>query len=167
MVDAAGSDMSDTAGNITAENGTVVYTAVECTDAKWPTSWRKWDRDNTALNAQYPFLTWSNAWMNLPCATWPVRQQHPVDVRSYRGLPGVLIVQSTRDAATPYPGAVDLHGRFDGSRLITEKDAGSHGVTGLVNPCINSRVDAYLLQGTLDAQDVVCGPHAAPVPAAN
>ncbi|HEY3480253.1 MAG TPA: alpha/beta hydrolase [Streptomyces sp.] len=165
MVDAAGPDLSDTAGNITAENGTAVYTAVECTDAKWPTSWRKWDRDNTALNATYPFLTWQNAWLNLPCATWPVRQRHPVDVRTHHGLPGVLIVQSTRDAATPYPGAVDLHGRFDGSRLITEKDAGSHGVTNLVNPCINTRVEAYLLQGTLDAQDVVCGPHATPVPA--
>ncbi|MFI1093469.1 alpha/beta hydrolase [Streptomyces sp. NPDC020917] len=164
LVDAAGPDMSDTAGNASSENGTAVYTAVECTDAKWPTNWRTWDHDNTALNAQYPFLTWSNAWMNLPCATWPVPQQHPVNVHSHRGLPGVLIVQSTRDAATPYGGALELHSRLAGSRLITEKDAGSHGVTNLVNPCINSRVDSYLLSGALDAQDVVCGPHATPVP---
>ncbi|MCL2554604.1 MAG: alpha/beta hydrolase [Actinomycetia bacterium] len=166
LVDAAGPDMSDTAGNASSENGTAVYTAVECTDAKWPTNWRTWDHDNTALNAQYPFLTWSNAWMNLPCATWPVPQQHPVNVHSYRGLPGVLIVQSTRDAATPYGGALELHSRLAGSRLITEKDAGSHGVTSLVNPCINSRVDSYLLSGALDAKDVVCGPHATPVPPA-
>jgi pimeloyl-ACP methyl ester carboxylesterase len=164
MVDAAGPDLSDTAGNTTAENGTAVYTAVECTDAKWPTSWRRWDRDNTALHAKYPLLTWSNAWMNLPCATWPVRQQTPVDVRSHHGLPGVLIVQSTNDAATPYPGALETHRRLAGSRLITEQGAGSHGVTNLVNPCINSRVDDYLLHGTLDGHDVVCGPHATPVP---
>ncbi|CAG7658316.1 alpha/beta hydrolase [Actinacidiphila bryophytorum] len=164
MVDAAGPDMSDTAGNITAENGTAVYTAVECTDAKWPTSWHRWDRDNTALNATYPLLTWSNAWMNLPCATWPVHQQTPVDVRSHHGLPGVLIVQSTNDAATPYPGALEAHRRLAGSRLITEQGAGSHGVTNLVNPCINSRVDDYLLHGTLDRHDVVCTPHATPVP---
>ncbi|WUV78302.1 alpha/beta hydrolase [Streptomyces sp. NBC_01476] len=165
LVDAAGPDLSDTAGNKTAENGNAVYTAVECTDAKWPTSWPRWDRDNTALNAWYPFLTWSNAWLNLPCATWPVRQQTPVDVRSHRPLPGVLIVQSTRDAATPYGGALELHRRLAGSRLVTERDAGSHGVTGLVNPCVNSRVDGYLLTGSLDPHDVVCGPHAAPVPA--
>lgn len=165
LVDAAGPDLSDTAGNITAENGNAVYTAVECADAKWPTNWRVWDRDNTALNAQYPFLTWANAWLNLPCATWPVRQRNPVRVHTGPGLPGVLIVQSTRDAATPYPGALDLHRRLDGSRLITERDAGSHGVTNLTNPCVNSRVDAYLLKGTLDAQDVTCGPHATPVPA--
>ncbi|WP_026253095.1 alpha/beta hydrolase [Streptomyces sp. PsTaAH-124] len=164
LIDAAAPDMSDIAGNISTENGNAVYTAVECTDAKWPTSWHKWDRDNTRLNAQYPFLTWSNAWMNLPCATWPVKQQTPVNVKTGKGLPPVLIVQSTRDAATPYPGAVDLHQRFKGSRLITEKDAGSHGVTGLVNPCINERVDTYLLTGKVDRADVTCGPHATPKP---
>ncbi|MGW0337713.1 alpha/beta hydrolase [Streptomyces sp. NPDC003011] len=164
LVDAAAPDLSDTAGNIASENGNAVYTAVECTDAKWPTSWKKWDRDNTRLHKDYPFLTWSNAWMNLPCATWPVKQQTPVDVRTGKGLPGVLIVQSERDAATPYGGAVELHKRFKGSRLITEKDAGSHGVTSLVNPCINQRVDTYLLTGKLDGADVTCAPHATPKP---
>ncbi|MER6526474.1 alpha/beta hydrolase [Streptomyces sp. NPDC001508] len=164
LVDAAAPDLSDTAGNIASENGNAVYTAVECTDAKWPTSWRRWDRDNTRLHRDYPFLTWSNAWMNLPCATWPVKQQTPVDVKTGKGLPPVLIVQSTRDAATPYPGAVELHKRFKGSRLITERDAGSHGVTGLVNPCVNDRVDSYLLTGEVDAADVTCAPHATPKP---
>ena len=164
LIDAASPDLSDTAGNISSENGNAVYTAVECTDAKWPTSWAKWDKDNTALNKKYPFLTWSNAWMNLPCATWPVKQQSPVKVKTGKGLPPVLIVQSQRDAATPYEGAVVLHKSFKGSRLITEKDAGSHGVTGLVNPCINSRVDAYLLTGKLDKADFTCTPHATPVP---
>ncbi|GAA3292308.1 hypothetical protein GCM10020295_11280 [Streptomyces cinereospinus] len=51
-----------------------------------------------------------------------------------------------------------------GSRPITEKDAGSHGVTNLVNPCVNDRVDAYLLTGELDAADVACAPHAPPEP---
>jgi pimeloyl-ACP methyl ester carboxylesterase len=164
LVDAAAPDMTDTAGNISSENGNAVYTAVECTDAKWPTSWQKWDRDNTRLHQKYPFLTWSNAWMNLPCATWPVKQQTPVNVKTGKGLPGVLIVQSERDAATPYQGGVELHKRFKGSRLITEKNAGSHGVTNLVNPCINERVDSYLLTGKLDRADVTCAPHATPKP---
>ncbi|MER6311288.1 alpha/beta hydrolase [Streptomyces sp. NPDC001657] len=167
LIENAGPDLKDTAGNIAAENGNAVYTAVECTDTKWPTSWRKWDRDNTRIHQQAPFMTWANAWMNLPCATWPVKQQRPVEVRTGKGLPSVLIVQSTRDAATPYDGAVELHKRFAGSRLITERDAGSHGVTGLVNPCINDRVDAYFLEGKTDAQDVTCAPHATPKPAAS
>jgi pimeloyl-ACP methyl ester carboxylesterase len=164
LIDAAAPDMSDKAGNASAENGNAVYTAVECADAKWPTSWQRWDRDNTKLNEQYPFMTWANAWMNLPCATWRTKQQTPVDVKTGKGLPSVLIVQSTRDAATPYEGAVELHKRFKGSRLITEKDAGSHGVTGLKNPCINDRVDTYLLTGKVDDKDVTCAPHATPTP---
>lgn len=76
----------------------------------------------------------------------------------------MLIVQSTRDAATPYEGAVELHKRFKGSRLITEEGAGSHGVTGLVNSCINERVDSYLLTGKTDRHDVTCAPHATPKP---
>ncbi|MGG7569814.1 alpha/beta hydrolase [Streptomyces sirii] len=164
LVENAGPNLKDTAGNIASENGNAVYTAVECTDTKWPTSWRKWDRDNTRIHQQAPFMTWSNAWMNLPCATWPVKQQRPVEVATGKGLPSVLIVQSERDAATPYGGAVELHKRFAGSRLITEKNAGSHGVTGQVNPCINDRVDAYFLEGKTDAEDVTCAPHATPKP---
>ncbi|WP_171108773.1 MULTISPECIES: alpha/beta hydrolase [unclassified Streptomyces] len=164
LVDAAAPDLSDTAGNASAENGNAVYTAVECADAKWPTNWRKWDRDNTRLHRDHPFMTWANAWMNLPCATWPVKQNTPLNVKTGKGLPPVLIVQSERDAATPYEGALELHERFKGSRLITEKGAGSHGVTGLVNSCINDRVDAYLLTGQLDGKDVTCAPHATPKP---
>ncbi|MFJ7156563.1 alpha/beta hydrolase [Streptomyces sp. NPDC101118] len=163
LIDAAAADMTDIAGNKAAENGNAVYTAVECADAKWPTAWSVWNRDNTKLHKDYPFMTWANAWMNLPCATWGAKQSTPVEVKVNSGLPAVLIVQSTRDAATPYEGAVELHKRLAGSRLITEKGAGSHGVTGLVNPCINSRVDDYLLNGKIDVRDVTCAPHAAPV----
>ncbi|WP_314173686.1 alpha/beta hydrolase [Streptomyces winkii] len=164
LVKAAGPDMSDKAGNKAAENGNAVYTAVECTDAKWPTSWEKWDRDNTRLHKKYPFLTWSNAWLNLPCATWPVKQQQPVEVGADKGLPPVLITQSERDAATPYGGALEVHKRLKGSRLITERDAGSHGITNVRNPCINKRVETYLLEGDAGTKDVTCAPHSTPVP---
>ncbi|MDJ0462420.1 alpha/beta hydrolase [Streptomyces sp. H27-C3] len=164
LVDAIAPDMSDTKGNAASENGNAVYTAVECSDAKWPTSWKKWDRDNTRLHETHPFLTWANAWMNLPCATWSSKQQTPLNVKSGKGLPPVLIVQAERDAATPYEGAVELHKRFKGSRLITEKGAGSHGVTGIANPCVNDRVDTYLLTGKTDRRDVTCAPHATPKP---
>ncbi|MFI6644081.1 alpha/beta hydrolase [Streptomyces sp. NPDC050504] len=160
----AGPDMADTAGNISDENGNAVYTAVECADAPWPTDWRTWNRDNTRLHRDYPFLTWANAWMNLPCATWPTKRQEPTNVRTGKGLPPVLIAQSTRDAATPYEGALELHKRLKGSRLITERDAGSHGITNLVNPCLNDRVRNYLVDGVLDSRDVTCAPHATPKP---
>lgn len=164
LLEAAAPDPSKPAAAASAENANAVYTAVECADGPWPADWRVWDRDTTALNAGHPFLTWSNTWLNLPCASWPVRALTPLDVRGGPGLPGVLIVQSEDDAATPYGGALELHARLAGSRLLTERDAGSHGVTQLANPCVNERVDAYLLTGALGRRDVVCPPHPAPAP---
>ncbi|MEU3299935.1 alpha/beta hydrolase [Streptomyces sp. NPDC006678] len=164
LIDAAGPHPEDTAGNAAAENSTAVYTAVECADAPWPTDWETWDRDNTLLHAEHPFFTWSNAWLNLPCATWPAKRQQPLEIRTGKGLPPVLLVQAERDAATPYQGALELHKRLKGSRLVTEENAGSHGITTLVNPCVNGKVEAYLLRGALDGHDTVCAPHAPPTP---
>ncbi|MFJ2115335.1 alpha/beta fold hydrolase [Streptomyces sp. NPDC087850] len=62
LIDAGSPDLSDLAGNAKSENSNAVYTAVECVDAKWPTSWQRWDRDSTRLHRDHPFLTWSNTW---------------------------------------------------------------------------------------------------------
>ncbi|BFO19547.1 hypothetical protein SHKM778_59350 [Streptomyces sp. KM77-8] len=95
---------------------------MECTDAKWPTDWRTWDRDNTRLHRDHPFMTWANAWMNLPCATWPAKQRTPLNVTSGKGLPPVLIVQSERDAATPTPAPSNCTG---GSRAPASSPRGT------------------------------------------
>ncbi|MFJ5103293.1 alpha/beta hydrolase [Streptomyces sp. NPDC088554] len=148
-----------------SENGNAVYTAVECNDAPWPTEWRVWDRDNTALAAWAPFETWDNAWMNLPCAYWPAPRQHPLDVRTFPGqLPPTLILAAERDAATPYEGALELHRRLAGSVLITERDAGTHGIAGSANACVNTYLEDYLLRGEAPARRAECAPHAEPKP---
>jgi pimeloyl-ACP methyl ester carboxylesterase len=150
-----------------AENGNAVYTAVECNDAAWPTDWRTWDRDNTRLARVAPFETWDNAWMNLPCAYWPVPRQKPLDVRTLPGaLAPVLILAAERDAATPYEGAVELQRRLSGSVLVTENGAGTHGIAGGPNKCVNGYLDAYLLEGRLPKRRTACAPHAEPKPAA-
>ncbi|KUJ71000.1 protease [Streptomyces albus subsp. albus] len=148
------------------ENGNAVYTAVECNDAQWPTDWGTWDRDNTELARRAPFETWDNAWMNLPCAYWPVaHRQHPLDIRTSPGaLPPVLLLAAERDAATPYAGALELHGRLAGSTLVTERNAGTHGAYGGPNTCVNRAVDTYLLTGRTPRQDLFCAGRPAPVP---
>lgn len=149
-----------------SENGTAVYTAVECNDAPWPTDWYTWDRDNTELARRAPFETWDNAWMNLPCAYWPVPwRQRPVDVRAgRRSLPPVLLVAAERDAATPYSGALEMRRRLAGSRLVTERNAGTHGVSGGPNACVNQHVDTYLLTGRVPRRDASCAGRPAPAP---
>ncbi|MFD5759172.1 alpha/beta hydrolase, partial [Streptomyces sp. NPDC127044] len=149
-----------------AENGNAVYTAVECNDASWPTDWRTWDRDNTRLARVAPFETWDNVWMNLPCAYWPVPRQKPLDVRTLPGaLAPVLILAAERDAATPYEGAVELQRRLSGSVLVTESGAGTHGIAGGPNQCVNGYRDSYLLECRIPDRRAACAPHAEPEPA--
>ncbi|MFE3636820.1 alpha/beta hydrolase [Streptomyces sp. NPDC059168] len=148
-----------------AENAAAVYTAVECNDAAWPTDWRVWDRDNTRLARSAPFETWDNVWTNLPCAYWPVPPQRPLDVRTGPGeLPPVLILAAERDAATPYSGALEMNRRLAGSALVTERDAGTHGIGGGPNGCVNRHLDGYLLEGRVPARHAACAPRPEPRP---
>ncbi|MFI8965470.1 alpha/beta hydrolase [Streptomyces sp. NPDC053493] len=156
-------------------NAAAVYTAVECNDAPWPEDFARWDRDNTRLAALAPFETWDNVWANLPCAYWKGPRQKPLDVRTGPGvLPPVLILAAERDAAAPYEGARELHRRLAGSALVTERGAGTHGIGGGPNACVNGHLERYLLTGAVPGttageegtpvRRASCAPHPEPDP---
>ncbi|MGW5400512.1 alpha/beta hydrolase [Streptomyces sp. NPDC003952] len=158
----------DPAAAVEGENATAVYTATLCNDAPWPADWETWDRDTTELARTAPFETWTNAFLNLPCAFWPVRdRQRPVDVGSRPDvpLPGTLIVAAERDGATPYGGALELQRRLGPQAgLVTERGAGTHGVVGGRNDCVDAHVERYLLTGDTAGSRVTCAPHPEPAP---
>ncbi|WP_411107109.1 alpha/beta hydrolase [Streptomyces sp. cmx-4-9] len=150
-----------------AENATAVYTAVLCNDAPWPGDWETWDRDHTELARTAPFAAWADAFLHLPCAYWPVhRRQQPVEVGAAPGaLPRTLVVAAERDGATPYPGALELQRRLGaGASLVTEEGAGSHGVVGGRNACVDRHVEHYLLTGRTPGRAAACAPHPEPAP---
>ncbi|WP_240167740.1 alpha/beta hydrolase [Streptomyces noursei] len=89
----------------------------------------------------------------------------PLDIRTEPGaLPPVLLLAAERDAATPYPGALELQRRLPGSSLVTERDAGTHGIAYGDNLCVNGYVETYLLRGKVPGHRSYCGPRAEPVP---
>ncbi|MEU7576914.1 alpha/beta hydrolase [Streptomyces sp. NPDC041068] len=141
------------------ENGYSVYTAVQCGDAAWPRDWRTWREDNDAVHAKAPFSTWNNAWYNAPCAFWPTRALTPPDVGN-SALPPVLMFQATGDPATPYDGALTLHRKLRGSRLVVERGGGNHGVTLSGNACLDQHLADYLATGEVPVGgggiDAVC-----------
>ncbi|MFD5425174.1 alpha/beta hydrolase [Streptomyces sp. NPDC127084] len=151
------------------DNSYSVYTAVECHDAPWPRSWPTWRVDNTAVHAKAPFFTWSNAWYNAPCAYWSVPSLAPVDVAN-TALPAVLLFQATDDAATPYEGAVAMHRKLRGSRLIVERGGGNHGITLSGNACLDKHLTDYLATGLVppdapgDTPDAYCAAKPEPEP---
>ncbi len=74
----------------------------------WPRDWKQWREDNWEVYEKAPFMAWSNAWYNAPCAFWPTDSLDPVNVSNGK-LPPVLLFQATDDAATPYEGGVTVH----------------------------------------------------------
>ncbi|WP_338895070.1 alpha/beta hydrolase [Streptomyces sp. TG1A-60] len=141
------------------DNGYSVYASVQCRDAHWPRDWDEWRDDNWAVHEKAPFMTWNNAWYNAPCAFWPTKPLHPVDV-SNAALPPVLIFQATDDAATPYEGGVVTHRLLRGSSLVVEEGGGNHGITLSGNACLDNHLAVYLTDGTVPRghgeADAVC-----------
>ncbi|GII81298.1 peptidase [Sphaerisporangium rufum] len=165
LVDAYGL-YGDSSGD---DNGFAVYSAVECSDARWPRNWLTWHRDWWRSYRTAPFLTWGNAWYNAQCESWPVPGRTEVRINGW-GVKNALLFQDTKDAATPYQGGVEMHRRFPTSRLVVMDGGGNHGLTGRGNACIDDIWKAYLTDGTLPANlpgpDVHCEPFPDPVPPA-
>ncbi|MGA5288537.1 alpha/beta hydrolase [Streptomyces pseudogriseolus] len=101
-----------------------------------------------------PFLGWDTAsW----CHDWPVPGQFETPEVSAPGAAPILIVGNTGDPATPYEGArrmADELGK-DVGVMLTWKGEG-HGAYGSGSDCVDSTVNAYLLDGTVPQDGKVC-----------
>jgi pimeloyl-ACP methyl ester carboxylesterase len=136
------------------ENEFAVYNAVQCGDVNWPRNWAKWDADTRKVYATAPFEAWGNAWFNAACAFWPVRgPARPLQIKG-AGLPGILMLQGTLDAATPYAGAQHAHKLLPSARMVVVAGGGNHGQS-LANPpnrCVDGYLNRYLASGALPAR---------------
>ncbi|WP_345361504.1 alpha/beta hydrolase [Actinoallomurus liliacearum] len=141
------------------DNGFAVYNAVQAADAKWPRSWSKWHADAAKLYKQgIHYNTWSNVWFNAPIAYWPFQGGPALKIKA-KDMSTALLVQSTLDAATPYPGGVEMH-KLLPSRLVAEIGGKTHANTLNGNACLDDKVAAYLSDGTLPKNKPGTGPDA-------
>ncbi|HVS68715.1 MAG TPA: alpha/beta hydrolase, partial [Mycobacteriales bacterium] len=141
------------------DNEFAVYSAVQCTDAHWPRKWARWQKDNTAYAAKYPFLTWNNAWYNAPCLYWKGKQRTPIQIRGKR-TPSVLLIDETLDAATPYEGSLEVRRRYPHASLIAEPGGTTHADSLSGDMCVDNKVAAYLEDGSRPARRSWDGPDA-------
>lgn len=152
------------------ENQYAVYNAVQCTDMKWP-GWPQTLADTQKLNATSPFETWSNTWYNAPCLTWPAAAHTPVTIKAAPGLPKILMIAETFDAATPFSGALAARQLFTTASLIEGVDGTTHA--GSLNgvPCTDDVIARYLATGNTpvrksgNGSDLQCPPN--PIPPAS
>ncbi|MFE6173326.1 alpha/beta hydrolase [Streptomyces sp. NPDC056464] len=101
-----------------------------------------------------PMLGWDTAgW----CHDWPVAGQYDTPEVSAPGAAPILLVGNTGDPATPYEGTrrmADELGK-DVGVMLTWKGEG-HSAYGKGSDCVDSTVNAYLLQGTVPKDGKVC-----------
>ena len=155
------------------DNGFAVYNGVQCTDIQWPQAWSTWSRDNWATFNRAPFETWANAWYNAPCLHWPA-PAHATAPFTVNGshVASALLIDETLDAATPYPGSLEVRKLFPNSSLIALPGGTSHANSLSGDACEDDQIAAYLADGTLpprvagDGPDTSCAPLPEPDPGA-
>jgi len=88
---------------------------------------------------------------------WPVSDADayggPWGVRAPSPMP--LVVATTHDPATPYPGALRLTAELGRARLLT-MDGNGHTANPGNSACIDGATEAYLIAGALPPPGTVC-----------
>ncbi|MER6748503.1 alpha/beta hydrolase [Streptomyces fungicidicus] len=100
------------------------------------------------------FLGWDTAgW----CHDWPVPGQYDTPEVSAPGAKPVLVVGNTGDPATPYEGARRMADELgEGVGVVLTWKGEGHGAYGSGSDCVDSAVNAYLLDGTVPEDGKVC-----------
>ena len=93
----------------------------------------------------------------MPCRYWPARAGTPVNVNGAR-VPGVLLIEETNDAATPWAGAIEVRKRYPGAVLIEGVGGTTHAGSLSGVSCTDDRIATYLLTGALPAGSRVTAP---------
>ncbi|MFE7269548.1 alpha/beta hydrolase [Streptomyces sp. NPDC057623] len=101
-----------------------------------------------------PMLGWDiGGW----CHAWPVAGQYDTPEVSAPGAAPILVVGNTGDPATPYEGTRKMANELgkDVGVMLTWKGEG-HGAYGKGSACVDSTVNAYLLEGSVPKDGKVC-----------
>ncbi|WP_329133240.1 alpha/beta hydrolase [Streptomyces sp. NBC_01476] len=109
-----------------------------------------------AFRKASPHFGTSLAWASLTCGYWPVRATGHAQRIEAKGAAPILVVGTIRDPATPYAWAVSLASQLSSGHLLTY-DGDGHTAYARGSSCIDTAVNAYLLQGKVPAKDKKCG----------
>ncbi|UNZ18027.1 alpha/beta hydrolase [Streptomyces sp. 891-h] len=96
------------------------------------------------------------AWAALNCGEWPVDATGGPHRIAAKGADPIVVVGTTRDPATPYRWAQGLAGQLSPARLVTYKGDG-HTAYLRGSDCVDSAVNAYLVQGKPPKNGTTCG----------
>jgi pimeloyl-ACP methyl ester carboxylesterase len=104
---------------------------------------------------QAPIFGAWGGYLNITCALWEA-EPSPPPVPTGAGAPPILVIGNTGDPATPLKWAVALSQQLESAVLLTY-DGEGHTAYLQLNSCVDSTVNAYLMQLAVPAAGTICG----------
>ena len=144
----------------TFDPGTDRYFLIGAIEQKYPTNYNRFFRLGKTSYDTFDHFWFNNGYVELNYSVFNTygiasngRFAGPFTIPAGANTP--LVVATTYDPATPYRGAKALVKSLGNARLLTMNGDG-HTAYGGNSACIDTAVDAYLLDGTLPADGTVC-----------
>ncbi len=145
------------------------FVAILSAETKWPRDPAFFAREGDQAYGMFDHFYFNHGYSELTFGLWPVRARDAYfgPYRLDPSTPTPLVVATRYDPATPYRGALKLMRTLGNARLLTMRGDG-HTAYGGNSQCIDERVNAYLIDGTLPPAGTTCRqevPFAQPVQA--
>ena len=145
-----------------ADNSMDAFHTYTCTDRAMTTKpsdlavlANEWTFGKDGQPAPAPFFGTYFAYANVACTDWPYVSSTPAHEIDAADAAPILVVSTRHDSATPYEWGVRLAEQLDHARLVSY-DGNGHTAYRKGSECVDSVVDAYLINGTVPTADVSC-----------
>jgi pimeloyl-ACP methyl ester carboxylesterase len=139
----------------TYSNQTESNMAVNCVDKPYPTDLATYQQEADQSQKVAPRFGPFVMWGSLPCAYWPVKDTQQPKALTAPGSAPIVVVGTLRDPATPYQWAKNLAAELS-SGILLSLDGDGHTAYLQGNSCIQSAVDAYLLNLQPPTKGTLC-----------
>jgi hypothetical protein len=131
------------------------FPAVACSDSDNPDDYGAWSTAGAAADAAHGYFGRIWTWASSICAEWTgADEDRFTGPWTSRTANPVLVVGNLSDPATPYQGAVKVHGLLPNSALLTVH-AWGHTSFGF-SSCAEETVTRYLVDLATPAAGTVC-----------
>lgn len=137
------------------DNSTEAFSAYNCMDYPAETDEAAIAAGDARIAAEAPTVApyWSGVDL---CASWPYPATGVRGPITADGAAPIVVVGTTNDPATPYAWSVSLAEQLSSGVLVTREGEGHTGY-GQGNACVDAAVEAYLIDGVVPQDGLVCG----------
>lgn len=138
-----------------SHNSAVAFRAVNCLDYTVDADIESMRASAAELAEAAPIIGPYFGYGAIGCSAWPIASEAERSAIVAEGAAPILVIGTTGDPATPYEWAVALADQLDSGVLVSYEGEG-HTAYNKSNACVDTAVEAFLLEGTVPEADPKC-----------